>query len=126
MTARALPHSDRAVIVAVSPHSPLDGAGPYTLQFSAIGRSGPAIRSAAMSPDTPPAESPAAQPPEVVIRPVRSDDAEGMHRLRLMQGSLEFTLALPSERLEGSRRRVDGLGPDDHSFVAVLDGQIVG
>jgi putative acetyltransferase len=64
--------------------------------------------------------------PEVVIRPVRPEDAEGMYRLRLMQGSLDYTLALPSERIEGSRRRVEGLSPDDHSFVAVLDGVVVG
>jgi putative acetyltransferase len=49
-----------------------------------------------------------------------------MYRLRLMQTSLDYTLALPSERIEGSRRRVESLGPDDHSFVAVLDGKIVG
>jgi putative acetyltransferase len=35
-------------------------------------------------------------------------------------------MALPSERLEGSRRRIEGLGPDDHSFLAVLDGLVVG
>jgi len=61
-----------------------------------------------------------------VIRPVRPDDAEGMYRLRLMQGSLDFTLALPSERVTGSRQRVDSLSSDDHSFVAVLDGLVVG
>jgi putative acetyltransferase len=49
-----------------------------------------------------------------------------MYRLRLMQGSLDYTLALPSERITGSRQRVESLGPDDHSFVAVLDGVVVG
>jgi putative acetyltransferase len=63
---------------------------------------------------------------EVIIRPPRLDDAEAMHRLRLMRGSLDYTLALPSERLEGSRRRIESLGPDDHSFLAVVDGQVVG
>src|SRR3954451_17725014 len=64
--------------------------------------------------------------PQVVIRPPRPEDVEGMYRLRLMRGSLDYTLALPSERLDGSRRRVEGLGPDDHTFVAVLDGVVVG
>jgi putative acetyltransferase len=63
---------------------------------------------------------------EVVIRPTRVEDAEGAHQLRLLPSSVEFTLAIPSLRLEQSRQFIESLGPDDHTFVAVLDGQIVG
>jgi putative acetyltransferase len=63
---------------------------------------------------------------DVVIRPVRTEDAEGAYRLRLQPGALEFTLAFPSQRPEATHRWIEGLGPQDHTFVAVLDGQIVG
>lgn len=63
---------------------------------------------------------------DVVIRPVRSEDADGVHTLRLLPTVLDGTLALPSERIEGTRQRLGVFGPDTHSLVAVLDGQIVG
>jgi len=63
---------------------------------------------------------------EVEIRPVRPEDAEAIHQLRLLPSIIDNTMAIPSERLADSRRRVESSGPDDHVFVAVLDGQVVG
>jgi len=61
-----------------------------------------------------------------VIRPIRAEDAEGAYQLRLQPGALEFTLAFPSQRPDETNRFLERLGPDDHTFVAVLDGQVVG
>jgi putative acetyltransferase len=65
-------------------------------------------------------------PSDVVIRPVRAEDAEGAYQLRLQPGALEYTLAFPSQRPDETYRFIERMGPDDHTFVAVLDGQIVG
>jgi putative acetyltransferase len=63
---------------------------------------------------------------DIEIRPIRSEDAEAIHQLRLLPSSIDNTMAIPSERLVDIRRRVEGYGPDDHEFVAVQDGQVVG
>jgi putative acetyltransferase len=63
---------------------------------------------------------------DVVIRPVRPEDDEGVYALRLLPSILDGTLAMPSGRIEETRQRLTGYGPDTHSFVAVLRGQIVG
>jgi putative acetyltransferase len=63
---------------------------------------------------------------EVEIRPVRPDDAEAIHQLRLLPSSIDNTMAIPSERITRAQSRIDSSGPDDHVFVAVLDGQVVG
>ena len=63
---------------------------------------------------------------EVEIRPVRSEDAEAIHALRLLPSVIDGTMAIPSARLEETQRRLASLGPDDHTFVAVVDGQVVG
>jgi putative acetyltransferase len=63
---------------------------------------------------------------EVEIRPVRPEDAESAYLLRLLPSVIDGTLAIPSTRIGDTRRRFESLGPDDHSFVAVLDGQLVG
>jgi putative acetyltransferase len=60
------------------------------------------------------------------VRPVRASDAEDVYRLRHQPGTLAFTLAMPSERLEQERRFVEGLGADDHVLVAEVGGQVVG
>jgi len=65
-------------------------------------------------------------PSEVEIRPVRAEDAEAVHILRLRPSSIDNTMAIPSERVTRARSRIDGSGPDDHVFVAVVDGQVVG
>lgn len=63
---------------------------------------------------------------EVVIRPIRPEDAESAYVLRVLPSVIDGTLALPSTRITDTRRRIESLGPDDHTFVAVLDGQVVG
>jgi L-phenylalanine/L-methionine N-acetyltransferase len=63
---------------------------------------------------------------DIEIRPVRPEDAEAIHQLRLLPSIIDNTMAIPSERLQDARRRVESYGPDDHIFVAVQDGQVVG
>ena len=63
---------------------------------------------------------------EVEIRPIRPEDAEAIHALRLLPSVIDGTMAIPSERMERSQRLLANLGPDDHTFVAVVDGVIVG
>ena len=63
---------------------------------------------------------------DIEIRPARSEDAEAVHRMRLLPSSIDNTMAIPSERILRSQQRIDNAGPDDHVFVAVLDGQVVG
>ncbi|MCC7368340.1 MAG: GNAT family N-acetyltransferase [Chloroflexi bacterium] len=63
---------------------------------------------------------------EVVIRPVRREDAEAVYALRLQPSVIDGTLALPSLRSAEVAARLDSLGPDDHTLVAVVVGQVVG
>jgi putative acetyltransferase len=63
---------------------------------------------------------------DVVIRPVRPEDAEAIHQLRLLPSIIDNTMAIPSERIAEWHGRLASLGPDDHAFVAVVDGQVVG
>jgi putative acetyltransferase len=63
---------------------------------------------------------------EVVIRPTRPDDAEGVYALRLLPSVIDGTLAIPSLPITVTRQRLENYGPDIHSFVAVAEGQIVG
>ena len=65
-------------------------------------------------------------PSEIEIRPVRPEDAEAIHQLRLLPSVIDNTMAIPSERVSDAQRRLDTYGPDDHAFVAVVDGQVVG
>ena len=63
---------------------------------------------------------------DIEIRPYRLEDAEAIHQLRLLPSIIDNTMAMPSERIADTRRRIEGVGPDDHMFVAVLDGKVVG
>lgn len=62
----------------------------------------------------------------LVIRPVRPEDAEDINAIRRQREVAEFTLALPSERIEASRGLLAGLGPNDHLMVAEVEGRVVG
>lgn len=62
----------------------------------------------------------------LIIRPVRVDDAEAINRHRRQPGVWEGILALPSDRVEGTRRFLESLGPDDHVVVAEFEGRLVG
>ena len=63
---------------------------------------------------------------ELSIRPVRSDDAEALHRIRRLPWVVRYTMGLPSVRIDDVRRRIEGYGRDDHVLVAELDGAVVG
>ena len=63
---------------------------------------------------------------EVEIRPVRPEDAEACYALRLLPSVIDGTLSIPSTRIEETYQRLGSLGPDDHTFVAVVDGVVVG
>lgn len=60
---------------------------------------------------------------ELVIRPVRPEDAPLVHEMRLQPEVMRFTTAMPSERASGW---VGQLGPHDHVMVAELEGRVVG
>jgi RimJ/RimL family protein N-acetyltransferase/predicted enzyme related to lactoylglutathione lyase len=64
--------------------------------------------------------------PELEIRPIAPDDAEAVWRIRRQPGVIETTMGLPSERLGRRRRWIEDLGDDDHMFVAVRHGEVVG
>jgi putative acetyltransferase len=63
---------------------------------------------------------------DVIIRPVHIDDADEIVALRRREAVARFIYAMPSDRVESTRRYIAGLGPDNHSFVAELDGRVVG
>ncbi len=62
----------------------------------------------------------------LTIRPVRQDDAEAIWRIARQEGVIETTLALPSDRLEQRVQRLAELGPDEHWFVAEVQGVVAG
>ena len=70
----------------------------------------------------------AGAPEGMVIRPVSVADAEALHEIRTLPSVMWGTLQLPSLTVEGVRRRLENstADPQTHSFVAVLDGQVVG
>ncbi|MGE5553527.1 MAG: GNAT family N-acetyltransferase [Betaproteobacteria bacterium] len=39
---------------------------------------------------------------------------------------MEFTLALPSERIADNRKFLEGLGPDDHVLIVEVEGRVAG
>jgi putative acetyltransferase len=63
---------------------------------------------------------------EVEVRPVRPEDADAVHALRMLPSVIDGTMSIPSMRIEDVHRRLVSLGSDDHAFVAVVDGQVVG
>ncbi len=62
---------------------------------------------------------------EYIIRSIRLQDAEGIAALRRMPGVMENTLGLPSCRVADSRAFIEGLGPNDHNFVAAAEDETV-
>lgn len=63
---------------------------------------------------------------DILIRPVRVEDAEDIHHISLQQGVIETTMALPSRRLADERRRLESLSTRDHLFVAEIAERVVG
>jgi putative acetyltransferase len=62
----------------------------------------------------------------LTTRPVRVEDAEAIWRITQQKGVIETILSLPSDRLEQRRERLATLGPDEHWFVAEVDGAVSG
>jgi putative acetyltransferase len=60
------------------------------------------------------------------IRPIRVQDAPAIHRIHLQESVIPYILSLPSDRLEQVEDRIKKLGPNQHEFVAELDGEVVG
>ncbi|MHB9145134.1 MAG: GNAT family N-acetyltransferase [Symbiobacteriia bacterium] len=63
---------------------------------------------------------------EVLIRPVRPEDAGAFAEIRRQPTVMEYNNLLPSERGERDRDELAKLGADHHVFVAEADGQVVG
>ena len=64
--------------------------------------------------------------PGVVIRAVRIDDAGAIHEMRQQPSILAYTAALPSDRIEKTRSRIEGFDSNDHVLVAEVEGRVVG
>lgn len=65
---------------------------------------------------------------EIVIRPVRVEDAAALHEIQLQPEVLPYILPLPSLRLAQLEARLAGLERDVHYFVAQADpdGDVLG
>lgn len=62
----------------------------------------------------------------VSIRPVRMEDAEALWKIAREEGVIETTMALPSLRLEQRSASLAALDENDHYFVALVEGVVVG
>jgi putative acetyltransferase len=63
---------------------------------------------------------------EVLIRPVRLEDAEALWKIAREEGVIETTMALPSLRLEQRRQSLSALDENDHYLVAESAGHVIG
>ncbi len=63
---------------------------------------------------------------DLIIRPVRLEDAEALWTIGRQEGVIETTMALPSLRLEQRRQSLNALSENDHYMVAEKAGQVVG
>lgn len=57
---------------------------------------------------------------EIIIRPIKQTDSEGVSNLRLLKGVIENTAGLPSNRIKRTADSIENLDPDSHVFVAVV------
>ncbi len=67
-----------------------------------------------------------AAPDDLLIRPIRLEDAPALWVIARQQGVIETTLALPSLRLEQREKSLQHLDENDHYMVAEKAGQVVG
>lgn len=63
---------------------------------------------------------------EIIIRPIKQEDAYAIWQMRHMEGVFENLLALPSERLQKNVDFVNSLGEHDHHLVACVNDQVIG
>jgi putative acetyltransferase len=76
------------------------------------------------TPDGRPAAN--APPPELTIRAARVEDFEALAAIANLPGVRDGTLRLPYQKVEGTRRWLEGQGPENLNIVAVLGGAVVG
>ena len=62
---------------------------------------------------------------EITIRATEPSDAEAIHAILTCPGVVSNTLGLPWRPLQDTRERAE-LRPGRHSFVALVDGRVVG
>jgi RimJ/RimL family protein N-acetyltransferase len=63
---------------------------------------------------------------ELIIRSVQSTDAVSIHNISIQDSVLPYMVWLPSLRIEQIETMLKNLGPNDHYFVAEVDGSVVG
>lgn len=63
---------------------------------------------------------------DIIIRPIRIEDAEALWIIARQQGVIETTMALPSLRLNQRIKSIQELSENDHYMVAEQAGQVVG
>ena len=62
----------------------------------------------------------------MVIRPIKTEDAADINRMRTMNGVRENILGMASERVSDAEAFIRALTPNDHLLVAEVDGTVVG
>ncbi|SDO33665.1 hypothetical protein SAMN04487897_11251 [Paenibacillus sp. yr247] len=62
----------------------------------------------------------------LVVRSVEANDAKSIHHISTQDSVLPYMVWLPSLRIEQIDLMLKNLGPNDHHFVADLDGIVVG
>ncbi|UOF89579.1 GNAT family N-acetyltransferase [Fodinisporobacter ferrooxydans] len=63
---------------------------------------------------------------DLVVRPVQTIDASSIHRISIQDTVYPNMFCLPSLRVEQMTALLNNLGPNEHEFVAELDGTVVG
>jgi RimJ/RimL family protein N-acetyltransferase len=62
----------------------------------------------------------------LIVRPVQANDAKLIHHISTQDSVLPYMVWLPSLRIEQMQSMLENLGPNDHQFVAEVDGIVVG
>ncbi|MBL0388881.1 GNAT family N-acetyltransferase [Tumebacillus sp. ITR2] len=62
----------------------------------------------------------------LLIRPVRADDAERIWEISLQEDVMPYVLNTPSLRVETMQEQYAKPQPNSHQFVAEIDGRVVG
>jgi putative acetyltransferase len=62
----------------------------------------------------------------MIIRPIKIEDAEDVHKMLIMPGVMENILGMPSERVADTEKFIRDLSPNDHLLVAEEEGAVVG
>lgn len=66
------------------------------------------------------------KPNNIVIRPIKVEDAPAINAMRIMPGINESIYGLTSERIESAIKFIQSLSEHDHMFVAEIDDVVVG